>query len=60
MYLQSDSYMTGWGVVFDLDLQTGVHWSVEEQENHINFLELFAAFSHYNLCVVTNVTSIFI
>lgn len=41
----TDSSLIGWGA-FDktLDIRTGGHWSAEEREEHINFLELKAAF----------------
>lgn len=43
--LQSDSSMKGWGGVLEAHGQsTGGHWSADEQEFHINFLELMAGF----------------
>ena len=46
MTLETDSSMTGWGglVKGDHTLRTGGHWSYSEQNNHINYLELLAAF----------------
>ncbi|XP_069102164.1 uncharacterized protein [Argopecten irradians] len=44
--LESDSSSTGWGglVRGDERLKTGGHWSYTEQSQHINYLELQAAF----------------
>ncbi|MEW8548280.1 MAG: reverse transcriptase domain-containing protein [Candidatus Thiodiazotropha sp.] len=43
--LYTDSSNSGWGA-FDktLDVHTGGHWSEEESQHHINYLELKAAF----------------
>jgi hypothetical protein len=43
--IKTDSSKTGWdGVVENTTLKTGDFWSYEEQQHHINFLELRAAF----------------
>ena len=43
--IKTDSSKTGWGgVVENTTLKTGGFWSYEEQQHHINFLELKAAF----------------
>ncbi|XP_021342020.1 uncharacterized protein LOC110442652 [Mizuhopecten yessoensis] len=48
LVLETDSSGTGWGGLVKGDghdqLQTGGHWSHSEQQNHINYLELYAAF----------------
>jgi hypothetical protein len=45
MVITTDSSMLGWGaVVTDSVLYTGGHWDFQEQQHHINYLELEAAF----------------
>ena len=41
--VERDASLQGWGVICR-DAQTGGKWSQMEQENHINYLELLAAF----------------
>ena len=41
MILTTDASNIGWGAVLR-DQQTGGHWSPQEQEFHINYLELKA------------------
>ena len=43
LVLESDASGTGWGGVCGSH-STGGHWSEEEQDHHINWLELLAAF----------------
>ena len=43
--IYSDSSGFGWGGVSVTDQrQTGGHWSIEEQKEYINYLELYAGF----------------
>ena len=45
MILKTDSSKTGWGgIVENTSLKTGGHWSYTEQNQHINVLEMTAAF----------------
>lgn len=41
--LYSDASLQGWGAVMD-EVSTGGRWSYTESKNHINYLELLAAF----------------
>ncbi|XP_069106343.1 uncharacterized protein [Argopecten irradians] len=43
--LETDSSKSGWGgLIKGTSSRTGGHWSYSEQNHHINYLELFAAF----------------
>jgi len=42
--IESDASNKGWGAVLNGQTRTGGTWSVQEQEHHINYLELLAAF----------------
>ena len=42
--IESDVSNKGWGAVLNGQSRTGGIWSVQEQEHHINYLELLAAF----------------
>ena len=42
--IESDASTKGWGAVLNTQTRTGVVWSVQEASNHINYLELLAAF----------------
>ena len=43
--IRSDSSGFGWGGISVTDQrQTGGHWSIEEQKEHISYLELYAGF----------------
>ena len=43
--IHSDSSGFGWGEASETDQRhTGGHWSIEEQKEHINYLELYAWF----------------
>lgn len=45
MVIKTDSSKTGWGgIIEDTTKKTGGHWSYCEQQNHINYLELKAAY----------------
>ena len=45
IYTDTDSSKTGWGAYDKTkDLRTRGHWSIKEQEDHINVLELGAIF----------------
>ena len=44
MTIESDASTKGWGAVLNGQTRTGGIWSVQEQEYHINYLELLAAF----------------
>lgn len=39
----TDSSLTGWGAACDGEITRG-HWSADENQQHINYLELLAAF----------------
>ncbi len=41
--LETDASTSGWGAVYN-DMSTNGHWDANEKENHINWLELKAAF----------------
>ena len=42
--IESDASTKGWGAVLNTQTRTGGVWSVQEASNHINYLELLAAF----------------
>ena len=42
--IESDASSKGWGAVLEEQTQTGGVWTAEEAANHINYLELLAAF----------------
>ena len=42
--IESDASNKGWGAVLNGQTRTGGIWSVQEQDHHINYLELLAAF----------------
>ena len=42
--IESDASNKGWGAVLNSQTRTGGIWSMQEQEHHINYLELLAAF----------------
>jgi hypothetical protein len=41
--IYSDASLSGWGGVMN-DIPTGGHWTADESKQHINYLELLAAF----------------
>ena len=43
LFVNSDASLTGWGASCN-GQSTGGRWSLSESNNHINFLELLAAF----------------
>ena len=42
--IESDASTKGWGAVLNGQTRTGGIWSVQEQDYHINYLELLAVF----------------
>ena len=44
MLIESDASTRGWGAVLNTQTQTGGVWSEQKATNHINHLELSAAF----------------
>ena len=42
--IESDASNKGWGAVLNGQTRTGGIWSAQEQEHHINYLELLAVF----------------
>lgn len=61
MVIKTDSSKTGWGgIIEDTTKKTGGHWSYCKQQNHINYLELKAAYltlkvfcQHRHICMLS-------